>query len=307
MAGTTKRPSRASEGRTMIKIWGRNTSVNVQKVMWAVGELELPHERIDVGGAFGKNKEPAYLAMNPNGLVPTPEEDDGFLLWESNSIVRSLAAKYGAGKLEPADMHSRARASSWMDWQLTVAHPPLTPVFWGLIRTPPEKRDHAAIEAGKVKCIAAMKILDAQLAKTAFVAGDTLSMADIPLALMAYPFRLPLPPPGAGAAGARPSRALVRRHRAAPRVQATRAGDSVRVRAVRAFDGYNASPRRSFGTSPTRPAASRMNRCFSAGRRSTRPRPTSRTRRNTSDWLENSRLSPSVAIPMAMVSKRRQR
>src|SRR5262245_34717747 len=111
-----------AKGRAMIKIWGRNTSVNVQKVMWAVGELELPHERIDVGGAFGKNKEPAYLAMNPNGLVPTLEEDDGFLLWESNSIVRYLAAKYGAGKLEPADAHSRARASSWMDWQLTVAH-----------------------------------------------------------------------------------------------------------------------------------------------------------------------------------------
>ena len=176
----------------MIKIWGRNTSVNVRKVMWAVGELELPHERIDVGGSFGKNKEPAYLAMNPNGLVPTLEED-GFLLWESNSIVRYLAAKYGAGKLEPADPRSRARASSWMDWQLTVAHPPLTPVFWGLIRTPPEKRDHAAIEAGKVKCIEVMKILDAHLAKTAFVAGDTLCMGDIPVALMAYRFRRLVP------------------------------------------------------------------------------------------------------------------
>ena len=84
----------------MIKIWGRNTSVNVQKVMWTVGELELPHERIDIGGPFGKNNEPAYLAMNPNGLVPTLQED-GFLLWESNSIVRYLAAKYGAGKLDP--------------------------------------------------------------------------------------------------------------------------------------------------------------------------------------------------------------
>jgi glutathione S-transferase len=71
----------------MIKIWGRNTSVNVQKVMWAVGELKLAHQRIDVGGAFGKNHEPAYLAMNPNGLVPTLEEDD-FILWESNTIVR---------------------------------------------------------------------------------------------------------------------------------------------------------------------------------------------------------------------------
>src|SRR5262249_45058266 len=150
MAGTTKRPSRASEGRAMIKIWGRNTSVNVQKVMWAVGELELPHERIDVGGTFGKNKEPAYLAMNPNGLVPTLEED-GFLLWESTRTGPPRAENCGPGTPAPADAHSRARASSWMDWQLTVAHPPLTPVFWGLIRTPPEKRDHAAIEAGKVK------------------------------------------------------------------------------------------------------------------------------------------------------------
>src|SRR5215510_12368407 len=97
MAGTTKRLSRASEGRAMIKIWGRNTSVNVQKVMWAVGELELPHERIYVGGSFGKNKEPAYLAMHPHRLVPTLEED-GFLLWESNSIVRYLAPKYCAVK-----------------------------------------------------------------------------------------------------------------------------------------------------------------------------------------------------------------
>jgi glutathione S-transferase len=176
----------------MIKIWGRNTSVNVQKVMWAVGELGLPHERIDVGGSFGKNREPAYLAMNPNGLVPTLEED-GFLLWESNSIVRYLAAKYGVGTLGPADFQARARASSWMDWQLTVAAPAITPVFWGLIRTPPEKRDHAAIEAGKVKTMAAMKILDAQLAKSAFVAGDTLSMGDIPVALMAYRFRRLMP------------------------------------------------------------------------------------------------------------------
>ena len=177
----------------MLKIWGRNTSVNVQKVMWAVGELGLPHERIDVGGAFGKNNEPAYLAMNPNGLVPTLQEDDGFVLWESNAVVRYLAGKYGAGTLEPKDAHARGRAGSWMDWQLTVAAPALTPVFWGLIRTPPEKRDAAAIEAGKVKSAAAMKILDAHLAKTAFVAGDTLSMGDIPVALMAYRYRRLVP------------------------------------------------------------------------------------------------------------------
>jgi glutathione S-transferase len=176
----------------MIRVWGRNTSVNVQKVMWAIGELDLPHERIDVGGAFGKNREPTYLAMNPNGLVPTLEED-GFFLWESNSIVRYLAAKFGSGRLEPTDLRERARANSWMDWQLSVASPAIFGMFWGLIRTPPEKRDHAAIAASREKTTAAMKILDAQLAKTAFVAGETLSMGDIPTALMAYRFRRLVP------------------------------------------------------------------------------------------------------------------
>src|ERR1700683_4084523 len=138
----------------MIKIWGRNTSSNVQKVMWAVGELGLPHERIDIGGSFGKNREAAYLTMNPNGLVPTLEEEDGFLLWESNSIVRYLAAKHRAGVLEPADLRIRALASKWMDWQLAVAGPAITDCFWGLIRTPPEQRNHAAIEDSKKKTIA---------------------------------------------------------------------------------------------------------------------------------------------------------
>ena len=177
----------------MLKIWGRTTSSNVQKVMWAVGELGLAYERVDIGGPFGKNNEPAYLAMNPNGLVPTLEEDDGFLLWESNSIVRYLAAKHGPGKLEPKDLRAQASAARWMDWQLSVAGPAITPVFWGLIRTPPEKRDAAAIEAAKTKTNAAMKILDAQLAKTAFVAGDTLSTGDIPVGIMAYRYHRLVP------------------------------------------------------------------------------------------------------------------
>jgi glutathione S-transferase len=172
----------------MIKIWGRTTSINVQKVMWAIGELDLPHERIDAGGTFGRNNEPAYLAMNPNALVPTLEED-GFILWESNSIVRYLAAKYGAGRLEPADLRERARANSWMDWQLSVASPAVFALFWGLIRTPAEKRDQAAIDASREKTGAAMKILDGQLGKTPFVAGETFSMGDIPVALVAYRFR----------------------------------------------------------------------------------------------------------------------
>jgi glutathione S-transferase len=170
----------------MLKIWGRNTSSNVQKAMWGVGELGLAHERIDIGGPFGKNKEPPYLAMNPNGLVPTLEEDDGFLLWESNSIVRYLAAKHRASVLEPTDPKTRALAQKWMDWQLSVLGPAITPVFWGLVRTPPEKRDLAAIEAGKTKTTQAATILDAQLGKTAFVAGDAFSYGDIPVGVMTY-------------------------------------------------------------------------------------------------------------------------
>ena len=178
----------------MIKIWGRNTSSNVQKAMWAVGELGLECTRIDVGGAFGKNKEPAYLAMNPNGLVPTLEEEDGFLLWESNSIVRYLAAKHDkAGVLEPRDAKQRALASQWMDWQLSVIGPAITPVFWGLIRTPPEKRDANAIGAGKEKTIAAAKMMDAQLAKTAFLAGPNFSYGDIPIGIMIYRYMQLIP------------------------------------------------------------------------------------------------------------------
>jgi glutathione S-transferase len=173
----------------MIKIWGRNTSSNVQKAMWAVGELGLKYERIDVGGAFGQTREPKYLAMNPNGLVPTLEEEDGFLLWESNSIVRYLAGKHDkTGALEPKDAHARALASQWMDWQLSVVGPAITPLFWGLIRTPPEKRDMNAIKAGRDKTVDAMAMLDAQLGKTEYVAGSAFSYGDIPVGVMCYRF-----------------------------------------------------------------------------------------------------------------------
>ncbi|HLH88232.1 MAG TPA: glutathione S-transferase family protein [Xanthobacteraceae bacterium] len=171
-----------------MKIWGRTTSSNVQKVMWAIGEMGLAHERIDIGGPFGKNREAAYLAMNPNGLVPTLEEDDGFLLWESNSIVRYLAAKHQA-TLEPKDLRTRALASKWMDWQLAVLGPAITPVFWNLVRTPPEKRDAAAIAAGKEKTGAAVKMLDEQLGNTKYLASDEFSYGDIPVGIMVRRYR----------------------------------------------------------------------------------------------------------------------
>jgi glutathione S-transferase len=177
----------------MLKIWGRNTSSNVQKVIWALAEMKLPFERLDVGGTFGKTKEPAYLAMNPNSLVPTLEEEDGFTLWESNSIVRYLAAKHTNRTLEPADLRTRALASKWMDWQLSVLGPAITPVFWGMIRTPPDKRDPNAIAAGKEKTITAAKIMDTQLGKTAFMAGNDFSYGDIPVGIMIYRYMQLIP------------------------------------------------------------------------------------------------------------------
>lgn len=170
----------------MMKVWGRNTSSNVQKVMWAIGEMGLTCERIDIGGPFGMNREPPYLAINPNGVVPTLEEDDGFILWESNAIVRYLAAKHGAGTLEPADLQTRFSAQRWMDWQMSVANAAIIPVFWGLVRTPPENRDFKSIEDGKAKCHAALEIMDAQLGKTRFIAGDDFSYGDIPVGPFVY-------------------------------------------------------------------------------------------------------------------------
>ncbi len=177
----------------MLKLWGRNTSSNVQKVLWALAEMKIPFERIDAGGAFGKTTEPFYVAMNPNSRVPTLEEEDGFTMWESNSIIRYLAAKHSAGVLQPADLRIRARAQMWMDWQLAVIGPAITPAFWQLIRTPADQRDHKAIAASKEQTIAATRIMDGQLGRTAYVAGDAFSYGDIPVGIMIYRYMQLIP------------------------------------------------------------------------------------------------------------------
>jgi glutathione S-transferase len=162
--------------------------------MWTIGELGIDHERIDIGGPFGMNKDPKYLAMNPNGLVPTLEEEDGFLLWESNAVVRYLASKHDKnGLVEPKDVRQRGMANQWMDWQLSVVNPAIFGAFWGLIRTPEDKRDMAAIKASQEKTTAAMQMLDAQLAKTQYVAGPSFSYGDIPNAIMCYRYRQLVP------------------------------------------------------------------------------------------------------------------
>ena len=172
----------------MLKIWGRTSSINVQKVMWAVAELGIAHERVDAGLHYGGVNEPWYRAMNPNGRVPVID-DEGFVLWESNAIVRYLAARHGAGALCPADPKARADADRWMDWATTTMAPVMTPLFWGLIRTPAEKRDIKAIEAERVKMEEVMTLLDAHLATRPFVAGDAFTMGDIPVGCFTYRWR----------------------------------------------------------------------------------------------------------------------
>lgn len=169
----------------MLTIWGRNNSINVQKVMWTVGELGLNHERHDVGGAFGGLDQPDYLAKNPNGLIPTLE-DDGVTVWESHAIVRYLAAQYGSGSLWPEDPGPRAEADQWMDWMHTVILKDMAPVFVGLIRTPPEQRNTAAIEAGVAGLARSWAVLDQHLDGRAYVVGDGLTMGDIPVGCACY-------------------------------------------------------------------------------------------------------------------------
>ncbi len=176
----------------MLKVLGRLTSVNVMKVMWCIDELGVAHERVDIGGPFGGNKDPAYLAKNPNGLVPTID-DDGFVLWESNACVRYIASKHGAGSLWPTDPKVRGDADRWMDWQLTTLSAPSTVVFWQLIRTKPEDRDMKAVAAAAVKLNELYGMLDKMLAGRKFVAGDQLTIGDIPIGAQTFRwFNLPI-------------------------------------------------------------------------------------------------------------------
>jgi glutathione S-transferase len=169
----------------VLRIWGRSNSINVQKVLWCCEELDVRYRRVDVGGPFGGNKEPEYLRLNPNGLVPTIS-DGGFVLWESNAIVRYLAAKHGMGTLYPEDLAERADADRWMDWQMGTLWANFRPAFVGLIRTLPEKRDRDDIATAISRTAENLTMLDAHLAARDYVTGPAFTMADIPLGVTAY-------------------------------------------------------------------------------------------------------------------------
>lgn len=169
----------------MLKIWGRHTSSNVQKVMWAVGELGIEYERTDVGGMHGGLDTQAFAALNPNRRIPVIE-DEGTLVWESNAIVRYLCERYAHCTLHPTNPATRARADQWMDWMSWTLEPDWIYVFHRLYRTPPEKRDRAAITAAVERINLLYTLLDAHLRDQPFVAGEQFTMGDIPIGMTLY-------------------------------------------------------------------------------------------------------------------------
>ena len=168
-----------------LTLWGRANSANVQKTLWALGELGVSYEHRLVGGAHGGLDTPEFRAMNPNGLVPVLQDDE-LTLWESHATLRYLAAAYGADGLWPSDPRQRAMADQWTDWTATTFQPAWISLFWLLVRTPEDQHDLQAIAAAHAKTTAALRILDANLAERDYLAGDLLSYADIAAGVSLY-------------------------------------------------------------------------------------------------------------------------
>lgn len=172
---------------TMLTVWGRKTSSNVQALMWCIGELGLAYERHDVGHRFGGNDTPEFLAMNPNGTVPVLRDGMGAPIWETGAILRYLAARYGTPGFWPNDAALRAPVDQWAEWaKINVTLAFTGPVFWRVVRTAPSKRDPAAIAAALAKLETILAIAEAQLGRHAFLAGAELSLADIQFGHVLY-------------------------------------------------------------------------------------------------------------------------
>lgn len=176
----------------MLTIWGRLNSHNVKKVAWLAEELDLAYRRIDVGGAFGMDA--AYLARNPNALIPTIEDGD-LVLWESNAILRYLGAQYGGDRWLAASPAQRALGDRWMDWQFAYADAQRD-AFINCVRKPVDQRDPAAIAQSVEKCAKMLAILDRQLGDTPWLSGDAIGLGDIPMGVYIYTwFNLPIERP----------------------------------------------------------------------------------------------------------------
>ncbi|AWH50977.1 glutathione S-transferase [Stenotrophomonas sp. SAU14A_NAIMI4_5] len=179
----------------MLKIWGRRNSSNVRKVLWCAEEIGLPYESIEVGGSHGGTQSAEYVAMNPNSLVPVIE-DHGLPLWESNTIVRYLSARYSLGTLYAEDAMERAQAEKWMDWSTSRMAALYSELIWGIMRTAPADRDEARINAAIVRAGDYLKMADETLGRQPWLSGEKFAMGDIPLGSLIYAwFELPIQRP----------------------------------------------------------------------------------------------------------------
>jgi glutathione S-transferase len=173
----------------MMRLWGRKSSINVQKVLWCLAELGLQEsidfERIDAGLEFGKVRTPEFLKLNPNGLVPTLE-DKGLVLWESNTIMRYLVSQYNKNHRFPADIPSQYSSEKWMDWQVGTLWPVLRPAFIGLTRTPAAQQNPELILKAYQEANQLFELLDQTLASQAFCSGEKFHLGDIVLSLCAH-------------------------------------------------------------------------------------------------------------------------
>jgi glutathione S-transferase len=165
----------------MLKLWGRTSSINVRKVLWTLQALDVPFERVDAGLSFGIVKTPEYVAKNPNAMIPLLEDGD-FSLWESNVIVRYLCAKYAHGTLYPTSIEQQFDAERWMDWQQTTLNNASREAFYQWIRVKPELRNHTLIAKSVAETEPLLQMIDNQLSSGDYLAGDHLTMADIPIA-----------------------------------------------------------------------------------------------------------------------------
>ncbi len=167
----------------MIEVWGRRSSSNVQKVIWALDELGLEFKRHTVGGGFGGTRDPAYLEMNPNALVPVLRDGD-ITMFESNAIVRYLAARYGEGGIKPKAPKALAAAEQWMEWQQLNVVPHISAIFWNLVRVKAEDRNDKAVADAGAKLIPVLAIADKRLATSPWFAGEAFSFGDIVLGVL---------------------------------------------------------------------------------------------------------------------------
>jgi len=169
----------------MLKIWGREDSLNVQKVMLCVRELGIPHEQINAGRHWGIINEPWYLAMNPNGLIPTID-DDGFVLWESNAIVKYLCAKHSRGALSPTDPREYADADRWVSWQGSSLGVTMRQILLNLVRTPAQQRNRAFVDELIRTSTHHWIVMNQRLQGRDYMMGPRFTMVDIVFAPHAY-------------------------------------------------------------------------------------------------------------------------